>query len=100
MLKGILWRKGVNGCGVFGIRAPFHKVFEKDCALHDLLYDEGGNGADRLKADREMLAGMIRKAEKAWLCWVAIGYFAAIRAAGWLFFNYDNAATESRHTRK
>ena len=30
-LKGILWRAGVNGCGVFGVKPPFFDKFQACC---------------------------------------------------------------------
>ena len=36
-MKGILYKRGVNGCGVriFGFHTPMHKRFETACAVHD-----------------------------------------------------------------
>ena len=36
-MKGILYKRGVNGCSVriFGFHTPMHKRFETACAVHD-----------------------------------------------------------------
>ena len=88
MLKGFLWRRGVNGCGVWGMKIPYHKRFESICALHDLAYDEGTTSADRFKADRRMLKGMLALSDHWRYRVVARVYYGAVRMFGWLFFNY------------
>ena len=48
-LKGLFYKKGVNGCGIelFGFHTPYYKLFENACIIHDLGYDDGGCETDR-----------------------------------------------------
>lgn len=90
-LRGIFWRAGVNGCGVWKIRTPYHKRFERECCLHDLMYDDGGTGYSRLVADRTLYKGMLDNANgDAWLGFVALMYYVNVRLLGWAFFNYKD----------
>ena len=95
-LKGILWRAGVNGCGVFGIKPPLWRKYQACCELHDALYDLGGDGKARFKADRKLLEGMLAKSDKARYVLWTVGYYYAVRAFGWLFFNYKDKKKDAK----
>ena len=89
-LKGLFYKKGVNGCGIklFGFHTPYHKLFENACIIHDLGYDDGGNESRRFFVDKFFFAGMISEANTGFSCFVATVYFLSVRFFGWLFFNY------------
>ena len=95
-LKGILWRAGVSGCGVFGIKPPLWRKYQACCELHDALYDLGGDGKARFKADRKLLKGMLAKSDKARYVLWSVGYYYAVRAFGWLFFNYKDKMKDAK----
>ena len=87
-LKGALWRAGVNGCGVFGIKPPFFDKFQACCELHDAMYDLGGDGKARFKADKRLLVDMVERSTGSWLMLWCFVYYLSVRMFGWLFFNY------------
>lgn len=87
-LKGILWKPGINGCGVTRLSVPFGKLFRPACELHDAMYDLGGTEESRYKVDKKFLAKMVELSENnIHICW-AFTYFLIVRLCGWLFFNY------------
>jgi len=94
-----------NGCGVetwLGVtfRPPHAKFFERECTLHDELYNIGGTEADRLKADRRLHDGMVAHAtshfkgrkvvSEWWFLTLAMIYYYAIRLLGSRHFNYHD----------
>lgn len=87
-LKGALWRAGVNGCGVFGVRPPFFDKFQTCCELHDAMYNEGGDGMARFRADKRLIVDMVNRSTGTWLMLWCFVYYVAVRMFGWLFFNY------------
>lgn len=91
-MKGILYKRGVNGCGVriFGFHTPMHKRFETACAVHDCGYDLGGDGRRRAYVDRVFLRDMTGLCRNDWHMAAAICYYVSVRLMGWLFFNYKN----------
>ena len=93
-LKGILWRAGVNGCGVFGIKPPFFDKFQACCELHDAMYDLGGDGKARFKADKRLLMDMVERSTGSWLMLWCFVYYLSVRMFGWLFFNYKVASPD------
>ncbi len=93
-LKGILWRAGVNGCGVFGIKPPFFDKFQACCELHDAMYDLGGDGKERFKADKRLLVDMVERSTGSWLMTWCFIYYLSVRMFGWLFFNYQVGAPQ------
>lgn len=46
------------------------------------------------KADRKLLDGMLAKSDKARYVLWTVGYYYAVRAFGWLFFNYKDKKNE------
>ena len=59
----------VNGCGACSgfwrwFKPPHYKFFEKECDLHDILYDIGGNYIDRKIADLKLLNDMLKNVNK------------------------------------
>lgn len=93
-LKGILWRAGVNGCGVFGFKPPLWRKYQACCELHDAMYDLGGDGKERFRADKRLLTNMLDKSDKARHVLWTVGYYYAVRTFGWLFFNYKDKKNE------
>lgn len=88
-LKGLLWSKGINGCGVIhSIKIPYSKLFNEACCLHDLLYDEGGKGINRFRADKILYYKMINASKSYLSKFFSLLYFIIVRLFGWLFFNY------------
>lgn len=92
-LRGILWRAGINGCGVFGIKPPFFDKFQACCELHDAMYDLGGDGKARFKADKRLLVDMVERSTGSWLMVWCFVYYLSVRSFGWLFFNYKEGAS-------
>ena len=91
-LKGILWRAGINGCGVFGLKPPFFDKFQACCELHDAMYDLGGDGKARFRADKRLLVDMVERSTGSWLMLWCFVYYLNVRMFGWLFFNYKEAS--------
>ncbi len=89
-IKGFLWRAGVNGCGVLGVKPPFWRKYRDCCALHDALYDDGGCSTERFRADKRLLCDMLARSHSAWMVMWCIVYYITVRAIGWMFFNYKN----------
>lgn len=89
-LKGLLYRHGINGCGVkiLGIKTPYHKLFNEPCCCHDACYDAGGSSNDRFIADKKFFQSMISKCNSSWHIIIASWYYISVRIIGWLFFNY------------
>lgn len=79
------------------IKPPHYNFFEKECELHDTLYDIGGTTKDRLEADRTLFFQMVRKSvghfeeRKVWSLWwfvtLAYLYYLAVRVLGKTRFN-------------
>lgn len=94
-LKGILWRTGINGCGVFGIKPPFFDKFQACCELHDAMYDLGGGKKERFRADKRLLVDMVERSTGSWLMTWCFIYYLSVRMFGWLFFNYKASPNPS-----
>lgn len=89
-LRGCLWKPGINGLGVLGFHhLPYRKRFDAAARMHDKLYDCGGAGRDRFRADRIFLGGCIQCSVSDLQCLFAILYFIAVRLFGWAFFRYS-----------
>lgn len=79
-----------NGCNV--LTKLFYFFLGRDirfrhcCDEHDAAYAEGGNIADRKKADQRFKACISSYGypKAAALCYIAV------RLCGWNFFNYEN----------
>lgn len=95
-LKGILWRAGVNGCGVYGVKPPFFDKFQACCELHDAMYDLGCDGKARFRADKRLLMDMVEKSTGSWLMLWCFVYYLSVRMFGWLFFNYKASPDPSK----
>lgn len=93
----------VNGCGACSgflgwLKPPHHEFFQHECALHDELYNMGGNEQDRLKADFALYQDMVahsldyfkgRKAgSQTWFVVLSYLYYKAVRLFGKSQFNY------------
>lgn len=89
-LKGIFWKPGVNGLGVWNVKwLPYKKKFDIPACAHDRAYDIGGDKEDRHRADRNFLDDMLPLCTDVWqLLWAAF-YYNMVRAFGWAFFRYD-----------
>lgn len=87
-LRGLLYKEGINGFGVRGIKPPYARLFHTAGVSHDIKYDEGGSEYNRRYADRLLLLDMVSACETQWQVYVAIFYYKIVRALGWLFFNY------------
>ena len=92
-----------NGCGACSgfwrwFKPPHYKFFEKECDLHDILYDIGGNYIDRKIADLILYRDMIKLVKKyfykrkplskLWYLVLCKVYYIGVRLGGWLSFNY------------
>ena len=95
-LRGILWRAGVNGCGVFGIKPPFFNKFQACCELHDAMYDLGGGKKERFRADKRLLIDMVERSTGSWLILWCFVYYLSVRMFGRLFFNYRASPNPSK----
>lgn len=88
-LKGIFWKPGVNGLGVFGFKGlPYRRRFNAPAVEHDVSYDIGGSVKDRYDADITLLYGMVLRCGNLWQVFMAMVYYFAVRLFGWAFFNY------------
>lgn len=54
------------------------------------------DGKERFKADRKLLDGMLAKSDKARYVLWTVGYYYAVRAFGWLFFNYKDKKKDAK----
>lgn len=86
-MKNILWKPGINGCGIGRFKAPFRELFRPACEIHDAMYDLGG---DRFEIDKKFLIKLLELAKKRTHVVFAILYYCLVRMFGWLFFNYEN----------
>ena len=88
-LKGALWKPGVNGLGVWGIRClPYRKRFDAAARKHDAEYDERGDWKDRREFDILFLQSMLEVSETTLQVSVAVVYFYLVRLFGWMFYRY------------
>lgn len=83
-------------CGFARFRPPFHSLHKDACAIHDDDYVLGkGTKHDRHNADLIFLINMLKGAKqetglkKSLMITTAFIYYMAVRAFGWLFWNYD-----------
>lgn len=89
-LKGIFWKEGVNGLGVFGFKGlPYRKRFNTPAYNHDISYDLGKDKHDRYNADICFLDGMILRCDNSFQVTIAVIYYYFVRLFGWAFFNYE-----------
>ena len=94
----------VNGCGACSgfwkwFKPPHYKFFEKECDLHDILYDIGGNYIDRKIADLKLLNDMLKNVNKyyykrkilskVWFLFLCRLYYVGVRIFGFTQFNYE-----------
>ena len=56
------------------------------------MYDLGGDGKTRFKADKRLLVDMVERSTGSWLMLWCFVYYLSVRMFGWLFFNYKGAA--------
>lgn len=81
------------------LRPPHNEFFERECALHDILYEHGGTEQDRRRADVRLYEDMVRHSidyyrgramphAQAWFLTLAYLYYLAVRAFGRSRFNY------------
>jgi hypothetical protein len=100
----------VNGCGACSgwmkwIKPPHHRFFEKECCLHDELYNAGGTKEDRKKADVRLFEDMVKHSidhfkpkmrigAQVWFIVLAYVYYKAVRWFGSKRFNYKNLKEE------
>lgn len=90
MLRGLLWKPGVNGLGVRGFHClPYRKRFEEAANNHDTEYDEKGGWRDRREYDIIFLQAMLEKCVNTLQVSVAVIYFYVVRLFGWLFYRYN-----------
>lgn len=87
MIKGCLWKEGINGLGVRGFhQLPYKKLFNSAANIHDANYDKGGN---RYLADKNFLINCMNVCSNDLQCSTAIIYYIIVRLFGWLFFKYE-----------
>ena len=86
----------MNGCGVFGVKPPFFDKFQACCELHDAMYDLGGDGKARFRADKRLLMDMVEKSTGSWLMLWCFVYYLSVRMFGWLFFYYKASPDPSK----
>lgn len=93
-------KKVTNYCG-FGhsnlIKPPYWALFTADCSIHDDNYKKGGTRDDRFKADLGFFWRILEDCnkieslnKKRKAVYVAILYFLAVRAFGWITFKYKD----------
>lgn len=93
-----------NGCGCrFLNRILIQYNFGLACRYHDYAYHLGGSSQDRLQADLNLYHNMYLTVEETWPAifkwWgrrTAKRWFDAVRAGGWVAFNYHNPAEETK----
>lgn len=90
MLKGIFWKPGVNGLGVFGFhKLPYAKLFDKAARQHDSDYDLNGTWKNRRCADIRFLKNELNVSHSAIQIDFAILYYILVRLFGWAFYRYN-----------
>ena len=75
------------------------KMRGKECDLHDILYDIGGNYIDRKIADLKLLNDMLKNVNKyyykrkilskVWFLFLCRLYYIGVRIFGFTQFNYE-----------
>jgi hypothetical protein len=91
MLRGILWKEGVNGLGVGRFHAlPCRRTFDTAARLHDAAYDLNGDRWARKIADLIFLVNMLKVSKRWYHRLFAYIYYIMVRMFGWAFFRYDN----------
>lgn len=90
MLRGCLWKPGVNGLGVRGWNRllPCRRRFDAAARLHDEAYDRRGGWRERRAADAGFLHDCLRRCETDRHVLCAVAYWCAVRLCGWLFYRY------------
>lgn len=89
MLRGLFWKPGINGLGVFGFhKLPYSKLFDKAARQHDADYDKNGNWKDRRKADINFLRNETDVTANTIQVQFAILYYILVRLFGWAFYRY------------
>ncbi len=90
-----------NGCGPSWMpwwlkRLLFNWFFEAQCNRHDAGYEKGGDEVRRFECDWKFGQAMSRDIKRLkWFLrpvaiFVGLGFYGAVRAFGWLQFNYDD----------
>lgn len=89
-LRGIFWRPGVNGLGIRGWNRllPCRERFDAAARRHDEGYDRKGGARERRFADINFLYNCLRRCDADRHVAVAVAYYLAVRALGWLFYRY------------
>lgn len=89
-LKGCLWQYGTNGLGIRGWNRllPCRERFDAAARLHDGAYDRKGGARERRAADIGFLRDCLRRCGTDRHVAVAVAYYLAVRALGWLFYRY------------
>lgn len=103
-MKQTTGKKRRRSCGACSgllswLRPPHDEFFERECALHDLLYEHGGGERERKRADVRLYEDMVRHSisyykgrgkphSQAWFLTLAYLYYLAVRAFGRSRFNY------------
>ena len=96
-LRGIFWKPGENGLGVRGLHClPYRQRFDAASRKHDAEYDEQGGWNDRREYDIIFLQSMLEVSETTLQVSVAVVYYYAVRAFGWMFYRYDKDEAVSK----
>lgn len=89
-LRGIFWKPGINGLGVFGFHClPYRHKFDWAARQHDAHYDLNGDWTTRRLADIVFLRDMLKYCDKDVQVFMAVAYYVVVRLLGWAFFRYQ-----------
>lgn len=90
MIRGCLWKPGVNGLGVRGMNhLPYRVLFDYAARVHDTCYDIGGNSQDRRMDDLLFLSNELNACSTPMQYMFAWFYYIIVRLFGWLFYRYE-----------
>lgn len=88
-LRGIFWKPGTNGLGVFGFHhLPYRHRFDFAAREHDSHYDLRGNWTTRRWADITFMRDMLKRCDTDVQVTMAVIYYIIVRLFGWAFFRY------------
>lgn len=90
VLRGCLWKSGINGLGVLGFhRLPYRRLFHEAACCHDADYDRKGSWRNRRDYDISFLWHMVIECGTDIQVAFALLYYVLVRVFGWAFYRYN-----------